>query len=153
MNNKLKVYLASGWFDENQSKDEIKLYELLIKYGFDVFRPRTSNDVTTTKIKDFVTKVKAFQNDATKINLCDFVVAIITWRDSGTVWECGYAYKTGKPILIIDTLQLKKHPNLMLGMCAKLGYEMTWPKVSKKLKKIAETKDLDFEDYYKGGLE
>jgi nucleoside 2-deoxyribosyltransferase len=68
-----------------------------------------------------------FQANINGIDHCDVVVAVLDGADadSGTAWECGYAYKIGRPVIGIRTdLRLggddpKAPVNLMLSHACK----------------------------------
>ena len=114
-----KVYLASGWFSPEQAADEADLFAILHNMDFIVFRPKTDNKINIDM--SYTNKRQGFQNNINEIKKCDFVLGNISHRDSGTIFEIGYAYKLNKPIILVDFLRISNKPNLMLAMCANLG--------------------------------
>ena len=99
-----KVYLASPFFNpvENERVDKVK--EILEAKELEVFSPKEHQH----KELEFGSKLwrkATFRNDVDHIDWCDIVVGIISngnYDDSGTAWELGYAYATGKPIILVN---------------------------------------------------
>ena len=90
-------YIASGWFNPEQAKDleniKVALDELNIKY----FSPKDEVLVNPTEGPE--AQEKAFQ--ANTINITNGVFIIVNTRDKdlGTIFEAGYAYASGVPII------------------------------------------------------
>ena len=105
-------YIASGWFNPEQAKDleDIKaaLDELNIKY----FSPKDEVLVNPTEGPE--AQEKAFQ--ANTVNITNGVFIIVNTRDKdlGTIFEAGYAYASGVPIIYYCE-GLRGMFNLMLG--------------------------------------
>ena len=80
--------------------------------GFDVFSPR-ENEVREGNVGNPVWSKATFHNDKKAIDWCDCVVMLYwgNYSDSGTAWECGYAYAVGKSVIV---LQLGEASNLMV---------------------------------------
>lgn len=124
-NNKLKVYLAGPFFNQEQLARIEFIERLLQKNDYDVFSPRKASllkgDSSLDKMK------KTFDNNIKSIDECDFVLAILDteqenkYSDSGTIFETGYAYSKNKPILYFNENR-NKGSNLMLAMSGKLPY-------------------------------
>ena len=109
----MKIYLASPFFNEDEMNDVICAEKILLGRGFEVFSPRL-HEVRTDKIADPVLwSRETFETDRENIDLCDCVVMLYrgAYSDSGTAWECGYAYGTGKPVIVV---QLGSDSNLMV---------------------------------------
>ena len=78
----------------------------------------------------------AFVNDRKFIDWADVVVALYhgCYSDSGTAWECGYAYGTGTPIVAVHVGKDPKNgSNLMV-------HESAHANIS-----LDELEDYDFE--------
>lgn len=109
----LRIYLASPFFNEEELKNVKKAEEILTKRGFDVFSPRL-NEVRTvdTQNKPWWSK-ETFMNDRRFIDWADVMVMLYygAYSDSGTAWECGYAFGTNTPVVVIH---LGKDSNLMV---------------------------------------
>lgn len=107
-----RLYLAGGWFSPEQEEEHTRIYELL-KDKFDVFNPRIEGEVTSTSSKDFMTQclignIEGIQN-------ADAVVVIYDYKDTGTIWEAGFAYASKKPIVYYAEKLAGKKFNLMLA--------------------------------------
>lgn len=107
-----KVYLASGWFNENQERRVAEAERVLRSLGLEVFSPREHQceeaEFGTKEWRELV-----FDNDINHIDWADFVFAIYDEEDAGTMMEIGYAYATGKPILVFN--EQEKTLNLMIS--------------------------------------
>lgn len=107
-----KIYIASPFFND-QECDVLSEVEIILKErGFDVFSPR-EHEVREGNVGSLVWSKETFQNDRDAIDWCECVVMLYwgNYSDSGTAWECGYAYATGKPVVV---LQLGESSNLMV---------------------------------------
>jgi nucleoside 2-deoxyribosyltransferase len=93
-----KIYLAGPLFTSAERAWNVSLARLLGEKGFGVWLPQEHEPRELT--------VKAiFDEDVRGLNWCDTVVGIIDGADpdSGTCWECGYAYATNKPYVLVRT--------------------------------------------------
>ncbi|WP_225229126.1 nucleoside 2-deoxyribosyltransferase [Paenibacillus gallinarum] len=113
--NKVKVYLASPFFSEEQV-DRVQRVEKALEnnpYVGEFFSPRleqlTHLTMYTAEWADAV-----YRNDVKHVDWADVVVAVIDYEgetelhgarhghvDSGTAFEIGYAIAKGKPVIII----------------------------------------------------
>lgn len=105
----MKIYLASPFFNDEELKNVKIAEEILIKRGFDVFSPRL-NEVRTD---DNLWSKETFMNDRRFIDWADAVVMMYygSYSDSGTAWECGYAYATHTPVIVVH---LGDNSNIMV---------------------------------------
>lgn len=100
-----RVYLASPFFDEMEITRMEKVRDILRAKGLDVFVP---NEHQSPEL-EFGSKEwreVTFNSDVRHIDKADVVVAINSkgnFDDSGTMWEIGYAYATGKPVVVVNT--------------------------------------------------
>ena len=109
----MKIYLASPFFNEEELKNVQKAEEILMNRGFQVFSPRL-NEVRTDENTQFALWSKeTFMNDKRFIDWADAVVMLYYggYSDSGTAWECGYAYGTNTPVVVVH---LGDDSNLMV---------------------------------------
>jgi nucleoside 2-deoxyribosyltransferase len=93
----MKIYLAGPLFTKAEQDFNLKLYKLLTDKGFNVFLPQQ-------ECKDKIEK-DIFLKCKEGLDLCDMVLAIMDGADadSGTCWECGYAFASKKPIIALRT--------------------------------------------------
>ena len=99
-----KVYLASPFFNEKELERVEKVKEILDSKGLDVFSPKEHQN-PEYEFGSMEWRKATFKNDVDHIDWCDVVVAIISqgnYDDSGTAWELGYAYATGKPVVLVN---------------------------------------------------
>ena len=89
-----KIYLAGPLFSLAEQHFNVELARVLEREGFEVWLPQEHEprDKTSRAI---------FAMDVAAIDWADMVVACMDGPDpdSGTAWECGYAYARGKPIV------------------------------------------------------
>lgn len=142
---KLKCYFASPFFNEEQVEREEALKAILREKRVNVFSPKEACLINPKSSKEQIQRV--FEDNLHNINTCDFVFAVTDGKDVGTIWECGYAYAKGKPIIYFcETLGNGKF-NMMLG---KSGISVIQSRET--LKKVT-IEDLLFAIYYKTPIE
>ena len=98
---KPKVYLASPWFKENEKA----LYDTIVKAirkknEVELYVPQEHTIENADLLSNYVWGAQVFDEDIWAINDCDevWVINFGLYSDSGTAWECGYAYGLGKKI-------------------------------------------------------
>ena len=97
-----KVYLASPFFN----KKERSAVELIVDFlrnskGLEVYVPMEHTVENAWDLPNNVWAKAVFDEDIKAIDACDTVV-LLNWgmySDSGTAWECGYAYAKGKKVI------------------------------------------------------
>ena len=94
----MKLYLAGPLFTSAEQSFNAHLAAALVERGFEVWLPqdneprsRTANDI--------------FDMDVRGLEWCDAVVGNMDGPDpdSGTAWECGWAYHARKPVVLFRT--------------------------------------------------
>ena len=105
------VYLAGPFFNETEVKNIEKAESVLEERGFDLFSPMRHEVRTEPGTVDWARDI--FEMDRTEIDRADLVVALYYGNvsDSGTAWECGYAFGTNTPVVVV---QLGEDSNLMI---------------------------------------
>jgi nucleoside 2-deoxyribosyltransferase len=78
--------------------------EALRQQGYDVIAPQEQATAMLEGKQPFDPRA-LFQTKVDGIERCQVVIAILDGvdADSGTAWECGYAYKLGRPLLCVRT--------------------------------------------------
>ena len=109
---KKKIYLAGGWFTPEMEEEHTRIYNA-IKDNFDVFNPRIAGEIDATTTHDKMSQILIGNIEA--IQNADLVLVIYDHRDTGTIWESGFAYANKKPILYYAELLNGKKFNLMLA--------------------------------------
>ena len=113
MNNKIKIYLASPFFNDDELKNVETAEKILFDRGFEVFSPRLNEVRSEENIGSPAWSKETFMNDRRFIDWADAVVMLYygNYSDSGTAWECGYAYGTNTPVVVVH---LGEDSNLMI---------------------------------------
>lgn len=93
-----KIYLAGPLFSLAEQAFNTDLARFLESEGFEVWLPQEHEPRHKTAGAIFAMDVEA-------VDWADMVVACMDGPDpdSGTAWECGYAYGKGKPIVCYRT--------------------------------------------------
>lgn len=135
----MKVYLAAPLFTRPEREWNAALAAGLRSAGHEVFLPQESQAPNPTA-------QQIFERDIEGLDWSDAVVAIMDGAepDSGTAWECGYAYARSKPIVTFRTDI--RHPgefgdvafNLMLWCSAVDHVELPLSDVDAAVAAIAE---------------
>lgn len=145
----MKLYLAAPLFTSAERMFNVRLKTALQAYGYEIWLPQEQEprDLTAQSI---------FQKDVEGIDWADTVVACMDGPDpdSGTAWECGYAYGKGKPVICYRTDFRNcrdaddSRYNLMLWASARetvVASTLTWSfermvtEIVKRLEKLAAT--------------
>lgn len=93
----MKIYLAAALFTSAERAWNKELELLLLRAGHEVFLPQEKESSKRTA-------EALFDGDRAGLDWADVIVAIMDGPDpdSGTSWECGYAYGK-KPIVLVRT--------------------------------------------------
>lgn len=143
-----RIYLAGGWFTPEQEEQHTRIYNLL-KDAFDVFNPRIAGEINSDTSSDKMTKILLGNVDA--IRSSDLVVVLYDYRDTGTIWESGYAYANCIPIIYFAEHLNGKRFNLMLAKTGRFSSNE-----EDLLKKLNESDSYDFyitRNEYSGEIE
>jgi nucleoside 2-deoxyribosyltransferase len=93
----MKIYMAGSLFTTAERDFNCRLRDLLEGYGHKIWLPQENEPRDKSAMA-------IFQKDVEGIDWCEIVVANMDGADpdSGTCWECGYAYQK-KPIILYRT--------------------------------------------------
>lgn len=97
LNKKGRVYLAGGWFSDEQMERLEWVRDELKRLGFDVFSPKDEALCPPDAKGD--TRQMIFDGNLQGIKNASFVLAITNCKDMGTIFECGDAYANHVPIV------------------------------------------------------
>lgn len=91
----MRIYLAGPLFTTPEREFNERLATLLRARGSEVFLPQENPAPAPTG-------TAIFEKDLAGLNWADTIVAIMDGADpdSGTCWECGYAYAVKKPVVL-----------------------------------------------------
>lgn len=99
-----KIYLASPLFTEYEREQVRQVAEVLRADGNEVYVPMEHQIENAWEMSNADWGKTVFDADVAAIRNCDQVVCIYygLYSDSGTAWECGFAYGIGKPVVLYD---------------------------------------------------
>ena len=132
----MKIYLSSPFFNQEEIDNMRQAQKILENRDFDVFVPM---DILIQNTNETQWAEQMFQADKTGIDECDLVVLLYygLYSDSGTAWECGYAFAKNKPVVVVHCQNTQKN-NLMVVFGA-----------AANLENIDELQTYDFENISK----
>lgn len=99
-----KIYLASPLFTDHERQRIESLATALRNEGYEVYVPMEHTVPNAWEMTNAEWGKAVFQEDVRAIRECNQVVCIYygLYSDSGTAWECGFAYGIGKPVILYD---------------------------------------------------
>jgi nucleoside 2-deoxyribosyltransferase len=99
----VNLYLAGPLFTQAERRWLRELASRLEIAGHGVFLPQDHAELPL--LSDPPDYHGAFEACRDAVDRCDALVAVLDGADadSGTAWECGYAYARGKPIIALRT--------------------------------------------------
>lgn len=141
-----KVYLASPFFNDRETRKVIRAERILGNKGLTVFSPRLSNlnSVPLEQVGTHGWSIDIFNDDVKHMRWCDIAVVLYhgNYSDSGTAMEIGWLYAMGKPIILVH---IGEDSNLMCHEAAHAN-----------LKGLGELVNYDFDtmptNYYEGKM-
>ena len=100
----MKIYLASPLFTEFERENVKAVANYLRAKGHSVYVPMEHSIENAWDYSNAEWARMVFEEDVKAIRECDEVHCIYygLYSDSGTAWECGFAYALGKPVELID---------------------------------------------------
>ena len=113
------MYLASGFFNKRQ----IELCEFIERQGvdfFEIFSPRNDGFVLKPDAS-LEERSMIFDSNEMAIKQAAWMLAVIDDFDTGVIWEMGFAYAVGTPILAYTDVP-GRGLNVMLANACTLGF-------------------------------
>lgn len=110
---KYDFYLASPFFNDEQIKRMEKVRDTIRERGYTVYSPMEHGIVGSKATGDSVKST--FQDNINAIKSSKRVLAITDGKDVGTIWEAGYAYGIGIPVVYYAETLGDKPFNIMLA--------------------------------------
>lgn len=94
MENNMIVYLAAPFFTPEQLELVERIEDTLRQHKkIEVYSPRSDGVLMNmTAEEKAVMAQKIFNTNCQKIDDADMVLAVVDGRDTGTIWELGFAY-------------------------------------------------------------
>lgn len=116
----MKVYLASPFFNEEENNVYHNVINILrSQKDIDLFVPKEHTIPNAWDLSNRVWAESVFAVDILGIQKADVVVVLNfgMYSDSGTAWECGYAYALGKKVVNVCIGYDKDFSLMMLNGC------------------------------------
>lgn len=102
----MRVYIASGFFNEHQLGIVKAIENHLREQNIPFCSPRLESTVGPGKVNDEASKQQTYDQNIEGIKVADIVVAVLDHsKDSGTIFEIGYAVSLGKKVLLISEVE------------------------------------------------
>ena len=116
------IYIASPFFNEFELETISRVEEILQERGYEIYSPRLHEDREDKEIVPDWCK-KTFLKDVEAINHSSRMLMIYhgNYSDSGTAWECGYAFALGIPVV---ALHVGEDSNLMIHESVRANISM-----------------------------
>lgn len=109
----MKIYFAAPWFSPAQQEIHDRVLTVLDESDHKIFSPRRELVVKPDDPKRI--RRQAFTGNLKAIDESDLVVAVTDYKDIGTIWEAGYAYRGLKAVLYYAETLGDRQFNLMLA--------------------------------------
>ena len=96
-----KIYLASPFFNEAETKIYNEVIKILRSQHYNVFVPREHTIPNGWDLPNHIWAENVFSVDYLALTQSDIVIVLNfgMYSDSGTAWECGCAYGMGKKVV------------------------------------------------------
>ena len=127
-------YLAGPFFNEQQIDMQEKIESLMAVQGKKCFSPR--KDAGTLGPNPTVEDMqRVFNTDLDAINHCKYLFANVSFRDTGTSVEIGYALSRNIPVILFwnEHVHDSDHVNLMIASACGGKYIKNWVQLSNYL--------------------
>lgn len=110
----MKIYLASPLFTAYEKMGVMYAANSLRHQGHEVYVPMEHQIKNAWNYANHEWAKQVFEEDVKALREADAVYCIYygLYSDSGTAWECGFAYALGKPVHLID--KSNKEVSLMI---------------------------------------
>ena len=117
----MKVYLASPWFKNNERVMYTQILQKMRAEGHEVYAPVEHEVPNARDLSNAEWGRQVFFADIKAIDECEevWVLNFGMYSDTGTAWECGYAYAKGKTVrqLVYDFTADKVFSLMMINGC------------------------------------
>lgn len=139
-------YLAGPFFNEQQIDMQEKIESLMAVQGKKCFSPRKDAG-TLGKNPTVEDMQRVFNADLDAINHCKYLFANVSFRDTGTSVEIGYALSRNIPVILFwnEHVHDSEHVNLMIASACGGKYIKNWMQLSNYLETfVLPDNDLQF---------
>lgn len=96
-----RIYIAGPFFNETEVANVERVEKLLEARGYKYFSPMRHTVEAEQGTVEWAHGI--FDLDRTNLDASDVIVMLYygNYSDSGTAWECGYAYAKGIPVVLV----------------------------------------------------
>ena len=135
-----KIYLASPWFKDRERTMYRAILDKMRAEGHEVYAPIEHEIPNAWDLPNAEWGREVFRADIQAIQECDevWVLNFGMYSDSGTAWECGYAYGIGKAVrqLVYGFGSDQTYSLMMINGCDEWDFMLNY---------IANNDNLNFE--------
>ena len=139
-------YLAGPFFNQDQLDTQEKIEDMMLLHGKKCFSPRKdAGTLPPNPTREQMLEV--FYADLEAINHCKVLFANVSYRDTGTSVEIGYALSRDIPVVLFwnENMHDVDHINLMIASACGGKYIKNWIQLSDYLETmILPDNDLQF---------
>lgn len=117
----MKIYLASPFFSDEELVNYKKVLDILQTKNLQVYAP-LKNEISRENKTKQEWALQTFHKDIEEIKKADVVVMLFygLYSDSGTAWECGYAFAADKPVVVVHLHEGKSNCMINCGSYSNL---------------------------------
>ena len=114
------IYVAGPFFNEEELELIMETERILESRGLEFYCPRLHDDLEHEYMSQEWSRA-TFELDRDAIDRSSIVLAVYhgNYSDTGTAWECGYAYAKGKPVVVVhagDSSNLMIHESAIANI-------------------------------------
>ena len=126
----MKIYLASPWFKNNERVMYSQILNKMREQGHEVYAPIEHEVPNAWDLSNAEWGRQVFFADIQAIQDCDevWVLNFGMYSDSGTAWECGFAYGIGKTVrqLVYGMGEDKTYSLMMINGCEEWDFMLNY---------------------------
>ncbi|MBQ9032475.1 MAG: nucleoside 2-deoxyribosyltransferase [Parasporobacterium sp.] len=114
------IYIAGPFFNEEELNTMTEVERILEGRGLEMYCPRLHDDLEHEYMSSEWSRA-TFELDRDAIDRSSIVLAVYhgNYSDTGTAWECGYAYAKGLPLIVVhagDSSNLMIHESAIANI-------------------------------------
>ena len=118
-----RIYIAGPFFNETEISNIETAEAVLARRGYEYFSPMRH---TVDEEPGSVAWARGiFEMDRENLDASDVIVMLYygNYSDSGTAWECGYAYAKGIPVVLVHVDDADSNLMLHIGSTTNVRME------------------------------
>ncbi|CAJ36339.2 nucleoside 2-deoxyribosyltransferase [Methanocella arvoryzae] len=142
----MRLFLAGPFFDDEEVERLDKVKARLEDLGFEVYS--TSHRNQRIDLRKPEEKSRRFRLLCEEIRRSDGVFAVLDGRDAGTIWEMGYAFSAGKPVIAFA--EEEGFFSLMIDQSA--TYLVGFDSLDRRLYEYLQARDINSTPKYTGHM-